>query len=386
MTSSSPATSALRGRLVLADGVVEDGVVEVVDGMLGYVGPAAGWDGAEPTPAGTVAPGLVDLHCHGGGGRSVTTGRHDDVEAVARHHLLRGTTTMLASLVTARPGDLAAGVAAIADVVGAGSSVVGSHLEGPFLATGHCGAHDPALLAAPDADLAGGWVEAGRGTVRMMTLAPELPGSDEVSRLLAARGVLVAVGHTDADVTAFGRALAGPAVSVVTHLFNGMAPMHHRAPGPVAASLAALARGDACVELVADGTHLSDEVVALVFDVDPGDGVVLVSDAMGAAGAADGTYLLGSLEVRVRDGVARTTTDPPVIAGSTAHLADVVRRCIVHAGIDPVRVFRAASTTPSRLLGLADRGRLERGLRADLVALDDDWRVTGVLRGGSRPA
>ena len=382
----SPASAtALRGRLVLAGDVVADGVVEVVDGLLGYVGPAAGWTGPTLAPAGTIAPGLVDLHCHGGGGHSVTTGHADDVAAAGRHHLRHGTTTMLASLVSAGPADVRAGVAAVAEVVAGGSSVVGSHLEGPFLGAGHCGAHDPALLRHPDTGLAEDWLEAGRGTVRMMTLAPELAGADDVSRLLARHGALVAVGHTDADAAAFARALAMPEVALVTHLFNGMAPLHHRSPGPVAAGLAALARGGACVELIADGTHLADETVAMVFAVDHDDGVVLVSDAMAAAGMPDGPYRLGSLEVRVTDGVARTATEPSSIAGSTAHLADVVRRCIVHAGIDPVRAFRAASTTPARLLGLADRGRLSPGLRADLITLDDDWRVTGVLWGGRRP-
>ena len=386
MTSSSPAGTALRGRLVLPDEVLDDGVVEVVGDLLGYVGPAAGWHGAAPVEAGTIAPGLVDLHCHGGGGRSVTTGVGDDVAAVGRHHLRRGTTTMLASLVSAAPDAVRAGVAAVAEVArGGGSPVVGSHLEGPFLGPGHCGAHDPAHLMLPDARLVDDWLTAGGGTVRMVTLAPELAGAAELSRLLAAHGVLVAAGHTDADATTFAEALAMPEVALVTHLFNGMAPLHHRAPGPVAASLAALARGAVCVELIADGTHLDDATVAMVLDVDTRDGVVLVSDAMAAAGAEDGSYRLGPLEVRVVDGVARTTTDPPSIAGSTAHLADVVRRVVVHAGTDPARAFRAASTTPARLLGLADRGLLATGLRADVVTLDDDWRVTGVLRGGRRP-
>lgn len=378
-----PAT-VLGGRLVLLDEVVDDGVVEIVGGQLGYVGPASGWSGAAPSHVGTIAPGLIDIHCHGGGGSSVTTGVRSDIDDVARHHLRHGTTTMLASLVTAEPDDITAGVAAIADAADAGSSIVGSHLEGPFLGVGHCGAHEPGLLRAPDRQLVEGWLSAGRGTVRMMTIAPELDDADAVSRLVAEHGALVAVGHTDADAVTFGRALATSSVSVVTHLFNGMAPMHHRAPGPVAASLAALARGGIHVELIADGVHLADETVALVFDLDTSDCVVLVSDAMTAAGMPDGTYQLGPLEVRVTDGVARTTSEPAAIAGSTACLADVVRRCILQAGIDPPRAFRAASATPARLLRLADRGRLATGLRADLVLLDDSWAVTGVTRAGER--
>lgn len=371
----------LSGRLVLPDRVVPDGVVEVLGETLGYVGEAAGWSGASPTPAGTIAPGLIDIHCHGGGGHSVTTGSADDVRAVAGHHLARGTTTMLASLVSAPSSEITAAVCAIREVVHGGSSVVGTHLEGPFLAPGHCGAHDPAQLALPRIDSTREWLDAGAGTVRMLTLAPELAGADEVSTVLARRGVVVALGHTDADAATFAAGLAGPA-SLVTHLFNGMAPLHHRDPGPVAAALTALPRGGTRVELIADGVHLADETVRLVFALAPRDGVVLVSDAMAAAGMPDGDYRLGPMAVRVVDAVAWTTTEPRSIAGSTAHLADVVRRCVTSAGIDPVDVVRAAATTPAAVLGLTDRGRLASGLRADLVTLDGDWRVTGVLRGG----
>ena len=203
------------------------------------------------------------------------------------------------------------------------------------------------------------WLASGHGTVRMVTLAPELPGSEALSDLVAGAGCLVALGHTDADAATFGAALAGDSVSVVTHLFNGMAPMHHREPGPVAASLAALAAGDAHVELIADGTHLADGTIALAFALDPGDRVVLVSDAMGAAGMDDGDYELGTTTVRVIDGTAWTTTEPPSIAGSTVHLADVVRRCITETGIDPVRVVRAATAHP----GAAPRTERPRSAR-----------------------
>lgn len=374
-------TQVLSGRLVLPDRVVLDGVVEVRGATLGYVGESSHWGGAEPVAAGTVVPGFVDIHCHGGGGHSVTTGLVEDVRAAAVHHLRRGTTTMLASLVSAPADDIERAVRAIRAVAETGSSVVGSHLEGPFLGPGHCGAHDPTQLATPDVAATGRWLEAGDGSVRMLTIAPELPGADAVSRALADRGVVVAVGHTDADAATFASALAGPA-SVVTHLFNGMAPLHHRDPGPVAASLAALARGDAKVELIADGVHLADTTVALVFAVAPLGGVVLISDAMAAAGMPDGEYELGPITVRVRDSVAWTRGESPSIAGSTVHLPDVVRRCVTRMGLNPVDVVRAAATTPATVLGLDDRGRLETGLRADLVTLDEDWRVTGVLHGG----
>jgi N-acetylglucosamine-6-phosphate deacetylase len=371
----------LGGAVVTPTGVVEDGVVEVLGDRLGYVGPRGGWDGDAPEAARVIVPGFVDIHCHGGGGHAVTTTDPDEVAAVAAHHLARGTTTMLASLVSAPTDTITAQVAAIAAVVEGGSSVVGSHLEGPWLSHARCGAHDPAVLAAPDTDVARAWLDAGRGTVRMVTLAPELPGADAVAALLEDAGVIAALGHTDADVESFAAALRARRTPVVTHLFNGMPPLHHRAPAAPGAALHALAHGAATVELIADGVHLADETVAMVLGVDPGGHVVLVSDAMVAAGQPDGPYELGSVAVQVTDGVARTGSGS--IAGGTSHLADLVHRCVTVAGLDPVAVVAAATSTPAALLGLQDRGALATGLRADVLALTDDWRVDRVMRGGS---
>ncbi|QZY28590.1 N-acetylglucosamine-6-phosphate deacetylase [Nocardioides coralli] len=371
----------LGGRVVLPEQVIPDGVVEIAGDTLGFVGDRRDWQGEQPAPVGTIVPGYVDVHCHGGGGHSVTTGSPEDVRRTAAHHLARGTTTMLASLVSAATDDITQAVAAIRQVVEEGGTVAGSHLEGPYLGRDHCGAHDPSQLAEPDVATVRSWLRTGGGSVRMLTIAPELPGAGDVAAVLAEAGVVVAAGHTDADVDTVAETLAGPA-GLVTHLFNGMAPLHHREPGPVAAALTALARGTTRVELIADGVHLADATAAMVFALAPPDGVVLVSDAMAAAGMPDGDYRLGPLTVRVQDAIAWTTGEKRSIAGSTAHLADVVRRCVVHAGIDPVAVVRAASTTPATLLGLSDRGRLGTGLRADVLTLDGDWRVTAVLRGG----
>jgi N-acetylglucosamine-6-phosphate deacetylase len=374
--------TALAGTLVTPSEIVEDGVVEVRDGLLGYVGPRAGWQGEAAEPAGLLVPGYVDVHCHGGGGHAVTTTDRTAIAAVAAHHLARGTTTMLASLVSAPTDTITAQVAAIADVVEeADTTVVGCHLEGPWLSAARCGAHDPAALADPDPAVARSWLDAGRGTVRMVTLAPELPGSDAVAALLEDAGVLAALGHTDAPAGSFTEALRARRTPVVTHLFNGMAPFHHREPGTPGAALAELARGAATVELIADGVHVADETAAMVFDVARGGHVVLVSDAMAAAGLPDGDYSLGSLAVRVTAGVARIGSGS--IAGGTSHVADLVRRCVSVAGVDPVSAVAAASLTPATLLGLADRGSLTSGRRADVLSLTDDWQVDRVMRGGA---
>jgi N-acetylglucosamine-6-phosphate deacetylase len=370
----------LSGTVVTPAGVVADGVVEVRGDRLGYVGPRSGWSGDSPEPAGVLVPGYVDIHCHGGGG--ATAADADGVVALAAHHLARGTTSMLASLVSAATETITGQVTAIADVVeGGATSVVGSHLEGPWLSHARRGAHDPAVLVGPDPDVARAWIDAGRGTVRMVTMAPELPRAGAVAALLEDAGVLVAHGHTDADAETCGTALRARRTPLVTHLFNGMAPLHHRAPGAAGAALRELARGAATVELIADGVHLADETVAMVFEIDAGGHVVLVSDAMAAAGLPDGDFQLGSLAVRVTDGIARI--DNGSIAGGTSHLGDIVRRCVTVVGLDPVVVVAAASRTPAALLGLDDRGALATGLRADLLSLSDDWAVDRVMRGGA---
>jgi N-acetylglucosamine-6-phosphate deacetylase len=215
----------------------------------------------------------------------------------------------------------------------------------------------------------------------MVTLAPELAGSDAVAALLEDAGVVAALGHTDAAAADFAAALGARRTPVVTHLFNGMAPFHHREPGTPGAALAALARGAATVELIADGVHVADETTGLVFDVDPGGHVVLVSDAMAAAGLPDGAFTLGSLDVTVTEGVARIASGS--IAGGTSHVGDLVRRCVTLAGVDAVAAVAAATATPAALLGLSDRGALATGLRADVVALTEDWRVDRVMRGGA---
>ncbi|HEX4687089.1 MAG TPA: amidohydrolase family protein [Nocardioides sp.] len=381
-------TEALAGRIVTTAGIVDDGVLEVrPDGTIGYVGPASGWSGPTPERVDTLAPGYVDIHCHGGGGHTVTSPDPAEVASVAAHHLSRGTTTMLASLVSASTAELLSAIGAIASVVATGSSVVGCHVEGPFLDTAHRGAHDPACLRLPGSAELAGWLsagvdDAGRPTVRMVTLAPELPGATAAVELLERSGVVVGLGHTGADAGGFGDALRSSHRPLVTHLFNGMEPMHHRRPGPVAASLDALARGATHVELIADGVHLADETVHLVFEVDPGRHVVLVSDAMEAAGMPDGDYELGPVRVRVSEGRAWTRTEPPSLAGGTSHAADLVRHCVVEAGVDPAAAVAAATSTPAALLGMDDRGSLVTGLRADLVVLDAEWRVRRVMRGG----
>ncbi|OBJ57040.1 N-acetylglucosamine-6-phosphate deacetylase [Mycobacterium sp. 1423905.2] len=325
-------------------------------------------------PNSVVVPGFVDMHVHGGGGASFTDGAATDVAAFHRRH---GTTTMLASLITASSDELLTVVRLLAEATCAGI-VAGIHLEGPWLSRARCGAHDPARMRDPDPSEIDAVLTAAQGSVRMVTLAPELPGADAAIHQLRDANVVVAVGHTDATYEQTAHAIAAGA-TVGTHLFNAMPPLHHRNPGPV---LALLRDPRVTVELIADGVHVHPEVVrAVTTGVGPGR-VALVTDAIAAAGYGDGRYRLGAVPIEVQSRVARvqgTTT----IAGSTATM-DALFRTAAAGGDDAglLAAVQMTSTTPARALGLAAVGDLSPGFDADLVVLDEHLRIAAVMSDG----
>lgn len=303
--------------------------------------------------------GLVDIHCHGAfGGEFGTTDAAS--RTAAAHHARAGVSRLVASLVSAPAWGLTRQVGVLAPLVADGT-LAGIHLEGPFISFTRRGAHDPTALRDPDPALVSLLVDVAAaggapGGIRQLTFAPERPGAGALVRACVAHGIRPAVGHTDADAGTVARSLADiadrqGAPALVTHLFNGMPGFHHRSGGPVAAALAAAGRGDAIVELIADGAHVSPDVVRMVFETVGPDAVALVSDAMTATGLGDGEYVLGSLRVRVEDGVARTTATGS-IAGSTSTLADCVTWAVEVAGVGADDARRAATGTPARAVGL----------------------------------
>ena len=380
----------LRGVVVHAGARLEDGVVAVAGDRISWVGPASAWPDTLPpaTPTRYLLPGLVDVHCHGGAGHGFNEADVDGLLATIGHHHRHGTTTLLGSLVSAAPDVLARRVRVLASLVASGE-LAGIHLEGPFLSVPQCGAQDPSAIIPGDPALLDRLVDAAQGQVSSMTLAPETPRYRELLRVMARHGVLPSLGHTDATAAVAGagiHAVGGGRLSA-THLFNAMPALRHRAPGPVAACLSAAARGEMVLELVADGVHLADETVGMVFDLVGPDQIALITDAMAAAGMPDGRYPLGPLRVEVVRGVARLAEQrdgmPGAIAGGTARLIDVVRRVVRHAGVPLTAAVTAASTTPARLLGI-DRevGDLAVGLRADVVLTDAELTPLDVMRGG----
>jgi N-acetylglucosamine-6-phosphate deacetylase len=354
-------------RLIGIDGI-HDGWLEIEDGRVGAVGegPRTGQDFGGRF----VAPGFVDVHVHGGGGASFV----DDPQTAIEFHRRHGTTTSLASLVTAAVPEMAKQIAALVPFVESGQ-IAGIHLEGPFLAPSRCGAHDPALLRAPEPPDVATLLDAGPGSVRMVTIAPELPGATDAIRRIVDAGAVAAIGHTDATYDAARAALKAGA-SVGTHLFNAMRPLHHREPGVIIALL----DSEATLELVVDNVHVHPALVSWVSRAAAPGRIALITDAIAAAGAGDGEYLLGGLEVTVRDGVARLTHGGS-IAGSTL-TQDVALRNAVAAGVPLVDAVASLTSTPARALGLA-AGTLEVGGRADLVVLTDDLHVDAVMLGGS---
>lgn len=355
--------------------VESDTIVAVGQGRPHPGGPADVLDLGEVT----VAPGFVDMHAHGGGGAAFSEGPESAVKAAATH-LLHGTTRMVASLVTDSVEGLERQVRALRPLVESGE-LAGVHLEGPWLSARHAGAHDPRLLRDPDPADMDRLLGAADGSVVMVTLAVEREGGLAAVERLAAAGVRVALGHSDASYEQALYAVDAGA-SVATHLFNADRPVHHRDPGLV---VALLEREEVTIEIIADGVHLHQ---ALVRDVGriAGSRLALVSDAMAAAGSADGRYRLGPLQVEVRNRVARVVGEdgsPGAIAGSTLTLDRALRFAVQEAGLTLGEALNAVTAAPAKALGRPDLGRLAPGCRADLVCLDERLDVAAVMRGGT---
>ena len=385
----------LTGRLVLPGGVVEDGAVVIEGDRISYAGarrevPDVWADLPSPDglPEGvTLLPGLVDVHCHGGAGGEFGPDADSARVAVAHHHRA-GTTSVVGSLVSAPAQVLLAGCAALAPLVESGH-LVGLHLEGPFLSTVRCGAQDPDALVDVDLELVDALVAAAGGGLLHMTFAPERDPSGSLPAALSGHGVVGSLGHTDADHATCARALRAVlgggvrgGLPLITHLFNGMPPLHHRSPGPVAAALGAAARGEAVVELIADGVHLDGGTVQLVFDTVGPPGIALVSDAMSASGLPEGEYSLGGRDVQVRGREARLV-DGGSLAGGVSTLLEQVRWCVTELGIDLADAVAAASLTPARALSLTGVGSLAPGARADVLVVDEALHPLRVLRHGA---
>ncbi|MFJ9475437.1 N-acetylglucosamine-6-phosphate deacetylase [Streptomyces mirabilis] len=371
----APRTVLAGARVVLPTGVVDDGRV-IVDGTR--------IAGSAPSSARTLdlsghwlVPGFVDLHNHGGGGASFTSGTVEEVLRGVHTHRLHGTTTLVASTVTGDMDGLAQRAGLLSELAEQGD-IAGIHFEGPFISPCRKGAHSEELLRDPDPAEVRKLIDAARGRASMVTLATELPGGIDSVRLLAEHGVIAAIGHTDATYEQTVEAIDVGA-TVATHLFNAMPTLGHRTPGPITALLE---DERITVELINDGTHLHPAALQLAFHHAGADRVAFITDAMDAAGFGDGRYRLGPLEVEVSEGVARLV-EGGSIAGSTLTLDRAFQRAVTVDRLPVEDIVAALSANPARLLGLYDRvGSLEPGKDADLVVLDAEFALKGVMRRG----
>jgi N-acetylglucosamine-6-phosphate deacetylase len=372
------------GRIVLADAVVP-GRITIEDGFIAVV---------EPTPTDAaamagllLAPGFIDVHVHGWGGHDAT-GDAAALSGMAHALLRQGVTSFLPTAPTLPEAEIprfAARVRGWMPTAPAdGAEPLGFNLEGPFIAPARRGAHDPALLRTP-ADLDPAIVDACLDGLRIMTIAPELPGALALIERLAGLGIVASMGHSAAtlDEARAGYRAGGRST---THLFNAMTGVDHRLPG---LAVAALTDDDAYVELVADGFHVHPALWPIILRTKPAGRLVLVSDAMSLAGMGDGPGSIGGLDVVVRDGRV-TLVGTETLAGSVIAIDTAVRN-LAREGVPLPVAFAAVSANPAALLGAADRGRIEAGRRAHLVELDNELRVRRVTRGagwievGARP-
>lgn len=366
-------------RVATPDGIVDDGWLDVSNGKIAAIG-----SGSPPRPADEeldeswIVPGFVDMHSHGGGGSSVVGAASDDVRTFVETHLKHGTTSIVASLVSGFYEELEKDVRNLAELADAGL-IVGIHLEGPWISPHRKGAHNAEALTTPEPADVLRLLEAGQDHVRMVTIAPELEFGLDAVRAVVDGGAVAAVGHTDATYDQALQAVDAGA-TVATHLFNAMAPIHHRNPGPI---IALLEDERISVELICDGVHLHPAIAGHAYRAAGTDRTVLVTDAMAAAGYADGSYPLGDLEVQVVDGVARLV-EGGSIAGSTLTMDRAFRFAVQDAGFSVTDAVAASSTNPAKLLGIADRtGAITEGLAADLVVLDDGFNLQRVMRAGT---
>jgi N-acetylglucosamine-6-phosphate deacetylase len=362
----------VRGRLVLEDAIVP-GRLHLEDGRISAIEP----DDAEADGP-LVTPGFVDVHVHGWGGHDAM-GSREELDGMARALLRHGVTSFLPTAVTAALDTLRAFADRVREWMPAapadGATPLGFNLEGPFISPQRKGAQNPAFIADASATPFEA-LEPLLPGMRIMTVAPETPGGLDLVRWLAAHGVAPSLGHSAATVE---EAQAGYAAGgrTTTHLFNAMTGIVHHAPG---LAVAALTDDTACVELIADGHHVHPSVWPIITRTKPADRLILVSDALAIAGMGEGRGSVGGLEVEAI-GTRLTLAGTDTLAGSVIALDSAVRN-LVRSGLPLPAAVAAATRNPLALIGVADRGRLAVGQRADLVELDDDLDVRRVARDG----
>jgi N-acetylglucosamine-6-phosphate deacetylase len=335
--------------------------IDIREGLIHEIG-----DGPHPSAerkfSGTLIPGFIDIHCHGGGGYYFSNSSPDLIAIAIATHRQSGTTTQFASLVTADLGELKEQIQRLIPFVRSGE-IAGIHLEGPYLSRAKCGAHAPELLRAPSLDEVKSLVDCGQGTIAMVTIAPELEGALESIAWLTSQGIVAAIGHSDADADT-ARAAIDAGAKVVTHFTNAMAKM----VGGQSMATEVLDDSDISLELINDGTHVPTDVIEAL-KKSALDRTVLITDAMSAAGSIDGKYQIGDLEVEVKDSIARLVSNGS-LAGSTLTMERAFLNFLNKDGANIVDAVHASSTRASQVFGLNNVGSISVGKKANILNFD----------------
>lgn len=320
-----------------------------------------------------VFPGLIELHIHGAKGHDTMDANFHALDEMSQHLAMNGVTAFLAATVTSNYEDTVAAVKNVAHCTErglAGAALLGSYLEGPYIAPEFKGAHPEVHIRSLELTEIKELIEASRNTIRVAVLAPEKPGAEEVITYLKSKGIRIAIGHSDASYSQTMHAIAKGA-SIAVHTFNGMRALHHREPGILGA---VLTNNQIMAEVIADGVHVAQPVIEILCRCKSWENIILVSDSIRAGGLADGEYFLGEMKVLVKDGVARIENGS--LAGSTLRLLDAVRFMFEKIKIPLLAAVHMASLNPAVSLGIDDvTGSIQQGKRADLVAIDENFNV-----------
>ncbi|MEK4251462.1 N-acetylglucosamine-6-phosphate deacetylase [Paenibacillus sp. FSL W7-1287] len=375
-------------RVVQEQSVLELGWVVVQNDCIIAIGSAE--DQLPELPEDTVkldgagaylVPGFIDIHVHGGAGEDFMTAKQEELDTITRFHMENGTTAMLATTVTGANEHLTAVIDAVQQYQQRPmpyAQLVGVHLEGPFVNPKWKGAQNESYMIEPQLPWLEAWVKDYPGIIKMQTLAPEINGAPAYIKALSEAGIVAALGHTDAHYADVQEAVKSGLTHAV-HTFNAMRGLHHREPGTVGA---VLTTPGITAEIIADGEHVHPVAVQLMLLAKGVDGIVLVTDAMSAAGMPDGEYMLGELPVVVTDNIARLK-DGGSLAGSTLTMIRGFQFLIRELGISVVEASRIASLNPAKVIGLDQQyGSIAVGKRADLLLLDGEFAIQSVIIGG----
>lgn len=367
------------GSIATPEGTLDRVDVLIANGrIVDLVAPDAGADIADRAIDVTdriVAPGLIDIQINGGWGGDFT-GNPGSIREVAARLPSTGVTAFVPTIVTSSPAQREAAIEALAalETRPDAALALGLHFEGPIISPNRPGAHNPKYIGVPSAIEIDTWTR--RRGVAIVTLAPEVSGATELTGRLADQGIVVSAGHTECSAGEFAAARAA-GVSMVTHLFNAMAPFSHREPGPIGATLA-----DDSVHagIICDGIHIDPVAVRMAYRALGPARTILVSDAVAALGLADSAVQLGDLNVTVSDRGVRTSDD--VLAGSNLALGQAIRNLVRFTGCSPAQAIRAATANPADVLGLTDRGRVQVGCVADIIVFDRNLKLERTIIGG----